>query len=311
MKTTRILFSSITMLSHLAFLAMLISCAKEKAKIRDTISIGTPVQITHPHIQDCTEYVNLNANTIFLKKEIVRATFQGFIEKIYKNIGDGVKNGDMVLTIKTKESAADDSIRIDLGAEMYQGSVQIRAHSDGVLTVLNYQCGDFVSEGEEIAVISNPSSLRISLNVPYQYIAHMNTENRCEIFLPDGKSFNATILKKIPSVDPASQTQTFLLHPDTPVYLPENLNVNARLPLVTVKDAVVLPYGAILSNETQDIFWIMKLIDDTTAVRIDLTKGIETDSLVQIIRPELTEADRIISNGAYGLPDTAKVVIIH
>ncbi|HEX9972877.1 MAG TPA: HlyD family efflux transporter periplasmic adaptor subunit, partial [bacterium] len=273
----------------------------------ETLAPGALVEVTHPKRMDLTESINLNANTVFLKKEIVRATFQGFIEKINKNIGDEIKIGDLLLRIKTKESAADDSLKLTLGAEMFQGSISVRARSNGILTALNYNTGDFVSEGEEIAIISNPSSLRITLNVPYQYVSRMNHHSQCEIFLPDGKMLHATIQKVIPSVDPVSQTQTFLLRLDDRVNLPENLNVNARLPLRTVKDALVLPLSTILSNETQDEFWIMKLINDTTAVRININKDIETDSLVQIISPEFDLTDNIISDGAYGLPDTAKV----
>jgi multidrug efflux pump subunit AcrA (membrane-fusion protein) len=305
------MFQRNTMAALLVFLAVLASCAKTQQGIRGTASTGTPVQVTHPRIQDVTEFVDLNANTIFLKKEIVRATFAGFIETINKNIGDRVSDGDLVFTVKTKESAADDSIRIDVGSEMFGGSVQIRAHSDGVLTALNYHNGDFVSEGEEIAVIANPSSLRIALNVPFPYVSKIVPDSACEIFLPDGRTVSAVIQKIIPSVDPTSQTQTFLLRPERPVALPENLNVNARLPLRTVKNAVVLPRNAVMSNETQDRFWVMRIIDDSTAVRVDVQKGIEDDSLIQIVEPVFGPSDRIVSDGAYGLPDSATVTIAH
>jgi hypothetical protein len=53
----------------------------------------------------------------------------------------------------------------------------------------------------------------------------------------------------------------------------------------------------------------MKLINDSTAVRVDIQKGIENDSLIQIIKPQFNLYDRIIFDGAYGLPDTANVVI--
>jgi multidrug efflux pump subunit AcrA (membrane-fusion protein) len=192
---------------------------------------------------------------------------------------------------------------------MFQGAINIRARSNGIVTALNYYTGDFISEGEEIAIISNPSSLRITLNVPYQYVSRMNLHSQCEIFLPDGKIVHATIQKMIPSVDPVSQTQTFLLRLDDRVNLPENLNVNARVPLRTIKDAQVFPLSTILSNETQDEFWIMKLVNDTTAVRVNITKGIEEDSLVQILDPKFKLTDNIILDGAYGLPDTAKVLL--
>jgi len=285
-----------------------ISCG-DSAPPPEHSPIGTPVKVAHPKRADMTEFIDLNANTVFLDKEIVRATFQGFIENIYKNIGDEVKSGEVLLRIKTKESAADDSLRLSLGSEIFQGFVNLRVRSDGVLTSLNYHSGDFVSDGEEIAIISDPSSLRISLNVPYQYVGKIRRDKRCDIFLPDGTTLPAVIQKVVPSVDPASQTQTFLLKMEDGVGLPENLNINARVSLRTVKNALTVPRSAVMSNETLDQFWIMKMLNDSTALRVDIRGGIENDSLVQIVNPELNISDLIISDGAFGLPDTARVTI--
>ena len=65
----------------------------------------------------------------------------------------------------------------------------------------------------------------------------------------------------------------------------------------------------LITNVTQDSFWVMKLINDTTAVKINITRGIENDSVVQILNSNLKPDDKIILSGAYGLPDTAKVEI--
>ncbi len=303
----RLVREIVILLIFLSIMAWFMTCSPEP-KEADNPESGTPVLVTNPKRMDLTETIDLNANTIFLKKEIVRATFPGFIEMINKNIGDEIRSGDLLLQIRTKESVADDSLKLTFGAAMFQGTIPIHIESNGILTVLNYHAGDFVSEGEEIAIIANPSSLRITLNVPYQYVSRMNLHRQCRIFLPDGKVVHATIQKAIPSVDPVSQTQTFLLRLVDHVNLPENLNVNARLPLRTITNAQMLPLSTILSTEMQDQFWVMKLINDSTAVRIDIDKGIETDSLVQIIHPEFNLTDKIISDGGYGLPDTARVL---
>jgi multidrug efflux pump subunit AcrA (membrane-fusion protein) len=307
--------TGIRLMRRIAFIALIaaalaLACAKDQPGTHGTPGGGTPVQVEHPRIRDLSEFIDLNANTIFLRKEVIRATFQGFIVTIYKNIGDDVRNGDEVLAIKTKEMAADDSIRIDLGSEPFRGLVRMYARSDGVLTTLDYHNGDFVSEGEEIAVISNPSSLRFELNVPYAYVSRIDPASSCEIFLPGGRTLPATIQKIIPSVDAASQTQTFLLRSEHSVSLPENLNVTARLRLKTARGAVVVPRGAVLSNETQDEFWVMKLRNDSTAVRVPIQKGIENDSMIQVVSPLFSPGDRIISDGAYGLPDTARVTVM-
>ena len=99
----------------------------------------------------------MNGNTVFLTKEIVRATFQGFIERVNKNIGDFVNHGDDLFQIKTMESAAIDSLNISLGNKKFKGVVTLKAQSKGVLTELNYHQGDFVSGGEQI--INNIQSI--------------------------------------------------------------------------------------------------------------------------------------------------------
>ena len=66
---------------------------------------------------------------------------------------------------------------------------------------------------------------------------------------------------------------------------------------------------AVVSDETQSNFWVMKMINDSTAVKTDIVKGIETDKNVQIVKGELTTRDRVVVSGNFGLSDTAKVQI--
>jgi hypothetical protein len=117
-------------------------------------------------------------------------------------------------------------------------------------------------------------------------------------------------VRALPSVDPESQTQIFILKPDGTIPLPENLNVIVRVPLLTARRVAGVPKSAVMSDETQESFWIMKLVNDSTAMRFDAVKGLENDSLVQIVRPTLGPEDMVVSEGAYGLPDTAAVSII-
>ena len=54
----------------------------------------------------------------------------------------------------------------------------------------------------------------------------------------------------------------------------------------------------------------MKLINDSTAVKVLVKKGIETIDKIEITAPVFSLSDRIILTGNYGLADTAKVQII-
>ncbi len=289
---------------------LLISCSGNVNKKENNAISGTPVSITTPVVMNLQDDLKLNANVIFLNKEMVRVPFPGFIEKIYKNIGDEVNPGDVLFRVKTKESAASDSLKIKIGDKIFDGSVLIGAKTRGVLTELNYHKGDFISEGEQLAIVSNPNSLRIKLNVPFEDAQKIKVGNNCDVDLPGGEQLTGYIEKKVPSVDPSTQTQTFLIKLKSHKELPENLNVITKIPFRSFKDATVVPKSAVMTNVTEDVFWIMKLLNDTTAVRIDINKGIETESLVQILSPKLNVSDKIISSGSYGLPDTAKVEVI-
>ena len=290
------------------FCILITNCSNTEDTQKQTKE-GSPVKIGYPVKRNLTDIIQLNANTIFLKKEIIRSSFQGFVDKVYKNIGDKINRGDILFDLKTKEFAADKSENIPMENKIFSGIIKITAKTDGVLTQLNYFSGDFISEGEQIAEISNPSSLRINLNVPYQYTDQLKIDSKCEIILPDGKEVKAEIEKSIPKVDPNYQTQNFILKLLRNVALPENLNVSAKIPIKIIKDAVAVPQEAVLTNETLDQFWIMKLLNDTTAVRVDIVKGIENNKFVQIVKPELMETERIIIDGGFGLPDTSKITI--
>ncbi len=51
----------------------------------------------------------------------------------------------------------------------------------------------------------------------------------------------------------------------------------------------------------------MKLLDDSTAVKIAVKKGIETADKIEIVSPSFNPADRFVLTGNYGLADTAKI----
>lgn len=307
-EATRQLQSIFSLIIFFVFSLFIVSCSSD-TKTTSAETPGTPVIVASPSETSLTDYMSFNANTVFMKKEIVRSTFQGFIQKVYKNIGDYVNAGDVVFQIITKEAYATDSLRVKLSDEFFSGIVNIKSKTSGVLTELNYNVGDFVSDGEQLAVISNPNSLAVLLNVPYQHISKIKLKSSCILIFPNGKEIKGIVSKSLPSVDPISQTQTFLIDFADGKDIPANLNIEVKIPVNVIKNAVVLPKSAIQSDETLTNFWIMKLINDTSAVKTIITKGIENDSLVQIISPKLLSTEKIIIDGAYGLPDTAKVIV--
>ena len=291
----------------LSFLtAALSSCGKKDTEESETALKGVEVLAGCPVNVKMSVYLDLNATTTFLSQEIVRATFPGFIIKTDKNLGDHVKKGDRLFSIKTKEASAVDSIEL---GKQFSGLVNVYARSNGILTELSYQTGDYVTETDRLALIVDPSSLRIMLNVPFQYSRNISESDSYPVTLPDNKMFSAKVIKKLPSIDVVNQTQSFILKPNSEMNVPANLNLIVKIPLKTLANAVALPKSAVITNETESEFWVMKIINDSTAVKLDIKKGIESDSLVQIKEPVLSANDRFVTEGAYGMPDTVNILI--
>ena len=92
--------------------------------------------------------------------------------------------------------------------------------------------------------------------------------------------------------------------------IPENLIVKVKINKTTNTNTISLPKSAVLSDETETDFWIMKMINASTAIKVPIEKGIQTDDRIQIISPHLTAKDKILVTGNYGVGDTIKVKVI-
>jgi hypothetical protein len=132
----------------------------------------------------------------------------------------------------------------------------------------------------------------------------------CDILLPDGTQFKGIVSTKLTQVDVAAQTQKFILKAENKNTLPENLQAVVQLNKSARQNAQLLDKSALLTDETVNHFWVMKLINDSTAVKTPIVKGMTSGNKIEIISPVFLTEDRIILTGNYGLPDTAFVKII-
>jgi len=139
----------------------------------------------------------------------------------------------------------------------------------------------------------------------------INTNKKLTILLPDGTNLAGTVSGTMPAVDSVAQSQRYILKVGTANPIPEGLIAKVRLIKISHAKAQVLPKPAVLANETEDEFWVMKLINDSTAVKVRVKKGIENQSFIEVLEPKFSATDRIITAGNYGLADTAKVKIEH
>jgi biotin carboxyl carrier protein len=279
----------------------------------DVVEVKTPVTVTTVSKAPISEHISLNATSSYLKKNIVKSNIAGFIEKNFVSLGDYVEAGKPLFIIKTKEAEALSQVSIRSRDTLFtfKGEITVRAAASGTITEVNRQTNDYVNDGDQLAVIADQSSFVFLLNIPFEFNKYASAGTPCTILLPDSSVIPGTIGTKLSIVDPASQTQPLIVKPGPHTMLPESLLVSVSLAISIKLNAQVLVKTAVLSDETMEHFWVMKLINDTTAVKVPVIKGISAGEKIEIISPVFDAADRIINSGHYGLPDTAYVTILN
>lgn len=292
---------------------LMLSCGNRAAPAEaeaPPAEVVTPVTVTTISEAPMTEYIELNATSAYLLKSFVKANANGYLQSANVKLGEFVNQGQALFTIKTKEAVnIGNAVNALDSTFKFTGTNHIRAGSRGFITQLNHQHGDYVQDGEQLAEISDYNSFAFLMNMPYELRPYVVNKKDVEVILPDGEKIAGFVSSAMPTVDATAQTQSVTVKVNASHPIPENLLARVRIPKIVNNKAISLPKEAILTDETQTKFWIMKLTDSSTAVKTPIKKGMELDGRVEILSPSLSKSDQILVSGNYGLPDTAKVKV--
>jgi len=277
----------------------------------ETADVVTPVTVTQPQKGTMTETVQVNAVSSFLLKTYAKANANGYLQEVNVHPGQFVSRGQVLFVIKTKEAEALGNTINGLDTSLhFQGTVSIKSPGSGYITQLTYTAGNYVQDGEQLAEITDNNSFVFILDLPYELKPYLANNKNLELHLPDSTVLSGYIQSSLPTVDSVGQTQRYIIKVNTGKLIPANLIAKVNLVKSQKINTVSLPKEAVLSDEVQSRFWVMKMINDSTAVKVPVTKGMETKDDVEITSPPLSAADNILLTGNYGLADTAKVKIV-
>jgi len=297
----------------IACLMLLFSCKdKDKADDEDAKVVSqTPVTVTTVNDSTLTDYIELNAMSATLQKSYVKSNANGYIQKVNAGLGQNVTKGEVLFTVKTKEAETiGNSINVLDTTFKFSGINKIKASAPGYISTISHQAGDYVADGEALAVISDRSSFVFLMQLPYELKQYVKMGQNVGLTLPGGIKVDGTVSSFMPTVDTVAQTQGVVIRINSGQQIPENLVAKARIVKASKTNTISLPKAAILANETQTEFWVMKLINATTAIKVPVKEGIQSGDRVEILSPKFTGQDKIIISGNYGLPDTAKVKVV-
>ena len=296
----------------LFFLLVFVACTNKTAYKEDAPMVTqTPVTVTGIVREPLEEFIELNATSAFLLKNYVKANANGYLESAHVMPGQRVNAGQVLFTMKTKEAESIGNAINKLDSSFkFSGTNTIKAGANGFISQLNHQPGDYVQDGEQLAVISDERSFVFLLELPYEWKTYVKLNTHLDVLLPDGEKIPGIISSYMPTVEAVSQTIPLVIKVDPGRKIPENLIGKVKIPKILRENAASLPKTCVLADETQSSFWVMKLIDSTTAVKVPVKKGIETNERIEILSPEFSVQDKFVVTGNYGLGDTAKVNVV-
>ena len=302
MKKNNILFATLTL--------FLFSC-KEKTVQENNLNTTVPVTICSIDSSGLENHIDLNATATYLVKNVVKANATGYLSSVNVAVNSYVTIGEQLFSITTREAKilGNSVNKIDPSLN-FGGAIRVKSNTNGIVTSINVQNGDYVQDGDQLVTINDAKSFGIVLSLPYDLKKFVKKGQTLDVVLPDETILKAIVKDYMPSVDATSQTQNIVLKVSGKQDIPENLIVKVRINLTSSSSSISLPKMAVLSDETETNFWIMKMINDNTAIKVPIIKGIENNNKVEILKPILTVNDKILLTGNFGVADTIMVKVI-
>jgi multidrug efflux pump subunit AcrA (membrane-fusion protein) len=304
--------------SHLIVLAAILlsifllnGCSKEE----NTETQETPkaiVTVTSVKKGDVSDTIFLTATSQYYRKTVIQAPLSGYVTKVDVTTGGYITKGDLAFEMISKEYKAlttPNGTNDTLQLRSLLGRTKMYAPASGQIMDLNAQEGMYMQEGSALCSIVNVNDLYFNLFVPAEYGLYISRGKSCLIELPNGQNVSGRVSSLLSKAESNSQSETYLLKPDENLAIPEGINVKVYTIGQRRQNTQLIDKSAVLANETLDKYWVMKLVNDSTAVKVPVKIGAAAGDMIEILQPEFSSSDKILLTGNYGLPDTASVTI--
>jgi HlyD family secretion protein len=196
-----------------------------------------------------------------------------------------------------------------LGAEAQLGYSEIRSPMDGVITDRPLYPGEMAAAGTPLLTVMDISSVIAKAHIPQNDAAALKVGDKGTMTVPGVEEpIEGRVTVVSPALDPNSTTVEVWLEAKNPKHeLKPGTSVQLSLTAQTVKDALVVPANSVITTP-EGATAVMLAGADGRAHQKAVRLGIRNGDDVQIVEG-LTDADKVVSTGAYGLPDKTKIKI--
>jgi HlyD family secretion protein len=222
---------------------------------------------------------------------------------------DSVQNVSHQSALAAAKGQLDSAEGKYLGAEAQVAYSEIKSPIDGVVTDRSLFAGETAPAGTPLITVMDTSALLAKVHIAQSLAERLAVGESATIAVPgEADPVPAKISLISPALDPGSTTVEVWLRIDNKkglykVGTPVHVSITGR----AVPDAIKLPAAAILTEEG-GAKSVMVVGADNVVHRKAVTLGIQDTEDTQILSG-LTLTDTVVTGGAYGLEDGAKVKI--
>ena len=196
-----------------------------------------------------------------------------------------------------------------LGAEAQLSYSEIRSPIHGVITDRPLYPGEMATAGTSLLTVMDISSVIAKAHIPQDQAAALKVGDNGTMAVPGMEQpIKGKVTVVSPALDPNSTTVEVWFEAKNPRQeLKPGTSVHLSLTAQTVKDALVVPASSILTAQDGSNT-VMLAGSDGMAHQQSVKVGIRNGDDVQIVEG-VKEGDKVVSTGAYGLPDKTKIKI--
>ncbi len=187
---------------------------------------------------------------------------------------------------------------------------EIRSPIDGVVTDRPLYAGDLATANQPILTVMNLSRLIAKSHVPQSEAAKLKLGNSAELKVSGlDEPVTGRITLVSPALDPGSTTIEVWVEAAKPnPAVKPGMTIEVSMTGKTVKDAIVVPAGAVFKNAEGGTDYVVLAGSDQKAHWKTVQIGVRNGADAQVVSG-ISAGDPIISSGGYALPDNTKIKI--
>ena len=326
----------------MAAVVSLISCGKQEAQTTQEAERVEVVSTMTLQEQEIARVITISTNLQGYLTQNVAPSLTGKIEHIFVEVGDRVKEGDMLVRMDQNQYLTSKiqlaNLEIEMGrleALLETGSVSqqtydqtkvsydqlkqnlsfletntyVKAPFEGVIAAKTYEDGELYG-GQPIVVLTQVNKLKALVAIPEKYYPlvkeGMKLTVKSDIY--PSETFHATIEVVYPTIDAASHTfQCKVVIPNASEKLRPGMYVTTTLGLGK-ENTIVVPYQSVeklIGSNERYVF----INENGYAKRVSVKLGQRFDENVEIISPEIKAGVEYIHVGQRKLVDGVKIQV--